>query len=506
MRKGKSGRALPRDRVSADHGRRAKGMNILQAIADPLLFQPWFLNHETWTAWRTFLGALFGLRIEDEALYAACTGGRPPPTRQASETLLIVGRRGGKSFICALVAVFLAAFRVYRLTPGERGVVMLLAADRRQARVLYRYARAFIEGVPMLKAMVENVTADAIELNNGITIEIHTASFRSVRGYTVVAALCDEIAFWRSEDSASPDTEILAALKPAMATVPDALLLCLSTPYSRRGVLWNAYRRYFGKAGDTLVWQAPTRAMNPSVPESVIDAAFEEDPIAAAAEYGAAFRSDVEAFVTQESVDVCVAHGRFELPPRPGTRYIAFVDPSGGSQDSMTLAVGHAESERAVLDLVRERKPPFSPEAVVTEFAEVLKSYGLHEVTGDRYGGEWPTERFVTHGINYKLSEKTKSEIYQAALPMLNSRRVELLDNKTLRTQLVGLERRTSRGGKDSIDHRPGARDDVANAAMGALISCAFSVPITADAFARGVISFFGRPNEERTLWGQLDS
>ena len=90
------------------------------------------------------------------------------------------------------------------------------------------------------------------------------------------------------------------------------------------------------------------------------------------------------------------------------------------------------------------------PRAVVKEFAEDLKRYDIHEVIGDRYGGEWPRERFLTHGINYKLSEKTKSEIYQAALPMLNSGRVELLDNKTLRTQLVGLERRTSRGGRDT--------------------------------------------------------
>ena len=477
-------------------------MNILQAIADPNLFAAWFKDLTTWAAWRTFLAALFGLPVENAGLYAECTGGRPLPTHQAREAHLIVGRRGGKSFICSLVAVYLAAFRTYQLAPGERGIVMLLAADRRQARVLFRYVKAFIEGVAMLREMMVNITADAIELNNGITIEIHTASFRSVRGYTVVAALCDEIAFWRSDDSANPDTEILAALRPAMATIPDALILCFSTPYARRGVLWNAYRQHFGKGSDVLVWQAPTRPMNPTVSQSIIDGAFEEDPISAAAEYGAEFRSDVEAFITHG----CIVPGRFELPPLPGIQYTAFADPSGGSQDSMTLGIAHAESERAVLDLVRERKPPFSPEAVVSEFAEDLKRYGIHEVTGDRYGGEWPRERFLTHGIQYRIAEKSKSEIYQAALPMLNSNRVELLDNKTLRTQLVGLERRTARGGKDSIDHRPGGRDDVANAAAGALISCTFSVPISPDAFACGVIKFGPAPDiEERTLWGNCN-
>jgi hypothetical protein len=174
----------------------------------------------------------------------------------------------------------------------------------------------------------------------------------------------------------------------------------------------------------------------------------------------------------------------------------------------MTLAVGHAESEteRAVLDLVRERKPRFSPEDVVREFASDLKRYGLHEAVGDRYGGEWPRERFLEHGINYKLSDKTKSEIYQAALPMLNSNRVELLDHKILRQQLIGLERRTSRGGRDSIDHRPGpgAHDDVANAVAGCLIRCLSATQIPANGFARGVISWFGKPGEEaRTLWEQ---
>ena len=291
--------------------------------------------------------------------------------------------------------------------------------------------------------------------------------------------------------------------RPAMATIPDALILCFSTPYARRGVLWNAYRQHFGKAGDVLVWQAPTRAMNPTVSQNIIDSVFEEDPIAAAAEYGAEFRSDVEAFITQEAVDACMVPGRFELPPVAGTQYIAFVDPSGGSQDSMTLGIAHGESDRAVLDLVRERKPPFSPEAVVKEFAEDLKRYNIHEVFGDKYGGEWPRERFLTHGIMYRIADKMKSELYQSALPLLNSGRAELLDHKTLRTQLVGLERRTSRGGKDSIDHRPGGRDDVANSVAGALISCTFSVAITPDAFARGTISFVRPETEERNLWGQ---
>jgi hypothetical protein len=116
---------------------------------------------------------------------------------------------------------------------------------------------------------------------------------------------------------------------------------------------------------------------------------------------------------------------------------------------------------------VRERRPPFSPDDVVQEFAEVLKAYGIHEVTGDRYAGEWPRERFRVHQIKYVPAEKPKSDLYRDLLPILNSGRLELLDLSKLTSQLIGLERRTARGGRDSIDHAPGAHDDVANSVAG---------------------------------------
>jgi hypothetical protein len=61
--------------------------------------------------------------------------------------------------------------------------------------------------------------------------------------------------------------------------------------------------------------------------------------------------------------------------------------------------------------------------------------------------------------------------LYQALLPLLTSARCELLDVKRLYVQLLGLERRTTRGGRDVIDHPPRGADDVANAAAGALVA-----------------------------------
>jgi len=62
------------------------------------------------------------------------------------------------------------------------------------------------------------------------------------------------------------------------------------------------------------------------------------------------------------------------------------------------------QGDVAVLDALREARPPFSPEAVVTDFAAALKAYGVHQVVGDRYAGEWPRERFQMAGITYNTN------------------------------------------------------------------------------------------------------
>ena len=133
----------------------------------------------------------------------------------------------------------------------------------------------------------------------------------------------------------------------------------------------------------------------------------------------------------------------------------------------MTLAIGHRDGNISVIDAIREVRPPFSPESAVGEFAQLLKRYRVHRIQGDRYGGEWPVEQFRKHGIAYETAPKPKSDLYRDLLPLVNSKLVDLVDHPKLTSQLASLERRTARGGRDSIDHAPGAHDDIANAVSG---------------------------------------
>lgn len=444
-----------------------------QAIDDPHLLGAGFAG-ASWNRWKAVLKAAFGepLDVAERALFHEVAE-RDPPTRRVRELWVIAGRRAGKDSVAAAIATT-AAIGDYRghLRPGERAVVMCLACDREQARIVKRYIGANFSSTPLLQPMISRETADGLELNNGTEIVIGTNDFRSVRGRSIICAVLDEAAFWRDESSAAPDFETYNAILPGLATLPDAMLVGISSPYRRSGLLFERWRTHYGKADDdVLVIRAPSIVLNPTLSQAMIDAAIERDPDAAAAEWMAEFRSDLADFVSREVVEACVASGVHEIPPASDVTYSAFVDPSGGSSDSMTLTIGHRSADGiAVLDCVRERRAPFSPESVVEEFAAVLASYRISTVRGDRYAGEWPRERFQVHGIAYEPSELAKNEIYIGFLPMLNSGRCQLLDNPRLVAQLTSLERRTARGGRDSIDHPPGAHDDVANAVAGVLM------------------------------------
>ena len=447
-----------------------------QALKDQALFGA-TLAGPSWEGWRVLLIAVMGERLtpRERKLFARFTGREREPRQRIEEAAFVIGRRGGKDRAASVLAAYIAGLCDHSdvLAPGERGVVLCIAPDQRQARILLDYATAALQATPILAQLIANRTADALELTTGITIEVRAASFRRIRGVTAVAVIASEAAFWMdAETSTNPDTEILNAVRPALATTGGPLVL-ISSPYARRGELWNIFRRHHGPNGDQLILvaQGASRDLNPTLPQRVVDRALERDPAAARSEYLAEFRADIESFISREAVEAVASRGVFERAPLPNISYIGFVDPGGGSADSMTLAVAHKEGGRAILDCIREVRPPFSPDAVTKEFAEALKRYRIASVRGDRYAGEWPRERFRAHGIEYRPADKPKSDLYRDLLPAVNSGLVDLLDHEQLTAQLYSLERRTGRGGRDSIDHPPSAHDDLANAACGALVT-----------------------------------
>lgn len=444
-------------------------MNILDFMQTPDFMGDTFIG-ESWEPWRAVLSGAFALPMDDDRLatFKHLAGDREPPEQRVRELWVIAGRRSAKTHNAAAVAVYLATIGAAmegladKLSTGERGVVALMAVDRQQAKVALGYIRGIIEASPVLSRMVERDTADGIELNNRVSIEVHTSNYRAVRGRTLLALLIDEACYLRSDTHSSPDTELYRAATPGLATT-GGLLVGISSPYARKGLMYQKFAKHYGKDSDILVAKGGTLDFNPTMDRRVIDDALEDDAEGAQAEWLGEWRSDIAAFIDRQQVERLTRSEPLELPFEKSQRYFAAIDPAGGGKDEYCLGIGHTEHDVVVVDVIRAMKG--KPAEITAEYAKLMKEYGIRDATSDRYGGTWPKDEFQKHGIRLQYADKNRTEIYQHSLGQINSGRVEFPPDPVMLNQFASLERRTTRSGRDIIDHPINAHDDRANVA-----------------------------------------
>jgi hypothetical protein len=444
---------------------------IDRAMRDKRLLGTTLGDTASWSTWLAVLRGAYGLPMSsaDEEIFNTVAGSRAPPSHKARELWCIVGRRGGKSRMAAALAVYEACFVEHHLAAGETGYVLVLAASKDQAHVVHDYVRGFLRESPVLRREIESETAGEIRLRSGVIIAVHANSFRSVRGKTMLACIFDEVAFWRDEASATPDLEVYRAVLPALMTTR-GILIGISTPYRKIGLLHQKHRNHFGQEGDILVVQGPSVAFNPSLNLAAVAATVAADPEGARAEWEAEFRADIGAFLDDATIEAAIDYGRpLELPRREGRIYKAFVDASGGRHDHYCVAVAHKQDGRFIVDCVVGVAPPFDPGWTTKELADVVKRYGCYRITGDAYSAEWVRAAWRHNGLAYDAAEMTKSELYLEALPMFTQGLVSLPNHPRLIRELRLLERRTSRVGRDVVDHGRSGSDDYINAAAGVL-------------------------------------
>jgi hypothetical protein len=467
-------------------------LTILDAFNDERLFKPWFRG-DSWNNWRTILKAAYALPMTDDevAFFKSIAGDRDPPTSQARELWIVGGRRSGKDSVASAIAAFSAALfnQQDRLRRGETASIACLACDRSQSKIILGYIKSFFADIGMLNALVKRWTAIGVELHNSVDIEIATNSFKSIRGRPFSVVILDECAFYASETSSTPDVELYAAITPGLATLPNSMIVGISTPWRRAGLLYSKFKAHFGKEGDVLVIQAPSLVLNPTLDPAIVARALEADPAAARSEWLGEFRSDIGTWLDLATIENAVDTGVLVRPPVTGggIKYFSGCDPSGGRHDSFTLAISHCEKDVAILDNLTEIKSPFNPSEATKQIAAVLKSYGLTETTGDKYGAGWIPDAFSKCGITYRPSARDRSAVYSDVLPLFNAGRVQLIDNPRLVAQFAGLERRATVRG-DKIDHAPGSFDDASNSAALALV-LAVATPYQAPAPMFGTYS-----------------
>lgn len=263
--------------------KRSPWITIDRALLDPNLLGAALADPTSWSAWLTTLKAAFGLHLNDDELqcFASIAGDRKPPPHRVRELWAIIGRRGGKSCIAAALGVYAACFVQYKLAAGEHGVVLILAASQAQARTVFQYSLAFLQSSPVLRQELLDATRSEIRLRSGISISIHSTSFRNIRGRSVLCCVADEIAFWRDETSAIPDIETYRAVLPALATT-NGMLIGISTPYRRVGLLAQKYKDHFGQDDpEVLVVKGTSKQFNPTLSDGIIAAQRQADPTGA---------------------------------------------------------------------------------------------------------------------------------------------------------------------------------------------------------------------------------
>ena len=464
-------------------------MTIIECLAHSQMLGdlPVFRDLTTWKRWLVFLCAVYGLNLshlrevgigEDEALgiFREHTGRSTyaPPEGGWPEAVGIVGRQSGKTRIAATIAAF-EALTAQPEPDGTELYAVLVAQDQRASlRNLFSYAVAPFDQIPALARMVPTGwrsvwgrarRADSLTLETGVRIAVYPCRPASVRGIRSRVVVLDEVAFYRSAEGYPTDLEMLRAARPTLATTAGKLII-LSSPYGQSGALWDLHRRHYARDDSgTLVWQASAPAMNPTLPADYLARMQQDDPEAYRSEVLGEFRAGLSTFLDPDAVAACVAEGVRERAPVAGISYTAFCDPSGGRRDAFTVAIGHRDGDCAVLDVCRAWPAPHNPSGVIQEAAALLRRYGVAVVEGDRFGGEFPPERFRAEGIEYVPARLDRSALYLGLLPLISAARVLLLDDAELLRELRGLERRRGSSGRDRVDHRAGGHDDRSNSA-----------------------------------------
>ena len=451
-------------------------ITIDHALLDKRLLGAALGDATTWSSWLTVLRAAFGLSLnaEQTKTFAEIAGGRKPPTQRVREIWISASRRSGKSRMAAALAVYIALFGEHRLSPGEVGMVLILAASVSQSKTVFNYVKAFLNKSTALRKEVISENKEEIVLRNGIVIASHANSFRTIRGRSIVAAILDEVSFWRDDQSALPDIEVYTALLPSLATT-NGIMIGISSPYRKTGLLYSKYRSSYGIDSDDILFvQGSSKTFNSTLSDAVIQAQREADPAGARSEWDGEFRQDLVGFLDEVVIERAIDRNRpIELPYRQGEFYRAFVDAAGGSVggDAYSIAIGHKEDDgHFVIDCVRGQRGPFDPSVVTQEFANLCKDYKIATVIGDHYSAAWVKEAWQNNcGITYVASDLSASQLYLESLPLFNRGLVALPDHAVLLRELRLLERSPGRLGRDTVSHPRNANDDYANAVCGCL-------------------------------------
>jgi hypothetical protein len=358
--------------------------------------------------------------------------------------LLLAGRRGGKSLLSDIVAIYESVVPSFEgmLRDNEDRYVIIVSVRQDNASLHIRQIGKLLKHSKALKGLIAEQTKDSITLSNGVVMLSLPASARAGRGFTVSTLILDELAhFIDSQGNASAD-QVFDAFTPALATFGDkGKVVITTTPMSRTGIVYDLFdRAEKGELDDWYTTRKPTQELNPKVSDRVITRAFQRDSLSAAVEYNAEFADPVANYLDGESLNRAVdRHRRSADKGEKGVRYIMAIDPAT-QQDRYAFTIMHQEQEQKILDYCHIIKPPVDPNAAEDLLMDLVRRFSPYKIrcdtaaTVNRLIGKIPQLEYTP------FTRPMKLRIYGALKESLNLGNLSLLDNDDLLDELKALQ------------------------------------------------------------------
>lgn len=443
----------------------------------------------------------------DELGYPTTVTPVPYSPKKYSKLVAILGRRSGKTDrITATQIAYEATLggHLNHVTPGQDVQILFVAQDIDMAASHLNFIYQALMSSPLLKKEVLKFNADSIELRSGLKIVPAPPTIKSSRGLAVPGWCGDEVGFWYTDaKAANPDYEVERAVEYATLQFPDAFCFITSTPYTKEGMLWEANQagtegRLLKDPDDrvefegVLVVKAPTAAIeNPRITRKKLLRLQAKDPEAFVRESLAEFVDSLSNFLKPELVQFATDAKITQRPRLTGTDaesgipiYVAAMDPAFRHDNFAFTIVHHDLKQGLVQDVFIEWEPekgnPLNPSEILAQVKNLLDAYGISHVYSDQYQLESLQQLALNMGfsiVGVDFTGSSKSRIYGSFRMLLNQRRVRLLDNHSLYTQLVQLEKKSTPQGNVQIAAPPGRKDDAAAATCLAVHQCLWLLP-----------------------------
>jgi hypothetical protein len=363
------------------------------------------------------------------------------------------GRRGGKSSSLSRLGVVEALYGQHTVPPGDVGTVAIVSTRRDEAAKRLRTVTAILDALGIAYRPLSGGALGVELVGRRVAFQVFAASIAGVSGFTAVFVFCDEVAKWLDSDTgANPATEVLASVRPTMATQANARIVLSSSPMGMLDAHYDAF-----EAGDDayqVTAYAPTWEANPTLTEADTRL-LERDESTWLREYAAVPQAEVEsALLTEMLVDRATRAEPLDLPRQAGHYYAATIDPATrGNAWTLAVATRGPDRVRRVV-LCREWRGtvacPLVPSDIFTEIRELLKPYGLTWLTSDQYAGDALKDIARKCGLTLSLepwTQSNKREAYEGLRSMLLDEELELPPDHAVKMDLLGIRKKLTRNG-----------------------------------------------------------